>query len=464
MKLNQFDALSILNAGLSTGADYAEIYLQDSQSERISRQYRKVRSLSKGRTCGCGIRLRKGTKMVYGYTSDLSLSSLVRLAKELSLGFDGDRRKEISTRTEKKVIDLTPRKVPFSAWPREKKREYLKKGEDAAFSCSSLIKDVSVSLLEEESGIEVYNSDGICCKRHQPFVRLSVLATASNGTEFQSSFDAPSKREGLELLQETDFPGRCLEQAKTAVALLSAPYGPSGERPVVLGNGWGGVLFHEACGHPLEGVAISHHESPFTGKLGEKVASDVVNAFDDGTIVNGWGTISVDDEGHLPSKNQLIKDGVLVSYRLDRDNAGRLSREATGACRRQNYKYAPTTRRTNTYIGKGKSKKEDIIASVKNGIYCKAFSGGQVNPTTDQFLFTSDVAYLIKDGKLDHLIKPVTLTGYGYEILKNILMVGDDLELAPGICGAASGNIPVSVGQPTLLISHRLVGGKEEQK
>lgn len=463
MKLKKEDAIRILNAGLATGADFSEIYLQDSKSLSVSRKYKKVYGVSENRTLGAGIRLRKGQKSIYGYTSDISYPSLLSLAKKLSYGFEGEQIKEVKDLTEKEYVDLCPRKIPFSHLSLKEKLSYLEEGEKAAYEVSPLIKDVTVSLGHTEAFIEIYNSDGLCCKKHQPVIRLCVIATASDGKDFETGFDAPSKREGLELLKETDFPSVCREQAKTAAELLSAPYGPSGERPVVLGNGWGGVLFHESCGHPLEGVAISHHESPFDGKLGEQIASPVVNAFDDGTIRNAWGSESFDDEGHLPTKNQLIKDGVLVSYRLDRDNGSRLGMVPTGACRRQNYKYAPTTRRTNTYIGNGKSKKEEIIASVKEGIYCKAFSGGQVNPTTDQFLFTSDVAYVIKDGKLDHRIKPVTLTGYGYEILKNITMVGDDLSLAPGRCGAASGSIPVSVGQPTLLISHRLVGGKKEE-
>ena len=462
MKLTNDEAIQILNAGLATGADFAEIYLQDSKSENIARRYQKPYGVSKSHTIGAGIRLRKGKQTVYGYSSDISVPALISLAKSLSYGFDGSQEKVLSQLVEKKFSDLCPRKIPFSAKSLEEKLAYLEEGEKAAYSVSPLIQDVTVSLTNVDAYIEIYNSDGFFCKKHQPICRLAVVAVATDGKEFETGYDAPSKREGLELLKETDFPRICKEQAELAVELLSAPYGPSGERPVVLGNGFGGVLFHESCGHPLEGVAISHQESPFAGKLGEKIASDVVNAFDDGTILNAWGSESFDDEGHAPTKNQLIKDGVLVSYRLDKDNGQRLGRKPTGACRRQNYKYAPTTRRTNTYIGNGKSKKEDIIASVKDGIYCKAFSGGQVNPTTDQFLFTSDIAYVIKDGKLDHRIKPVTLTGYGYEILKNITRVGDDLSLAPGRCGAASGSIPVSVGQPTLLISHRLVGGKKE--
>jgi TldD protein len=231
--------------------------------------------------------------------------------------------------------------------------------------------------------------------------------------------------------------------------------------PVVLGNGWGGVLFHESCGHPLEGSAISHKTSPFTGKLGQTIATPVVNAYDDGTIPNAWGTEDMDDEGNAPTKNHLITDGVLTSYMLDRFTIRRIdsSLAPTGSCRRQNYRFIPTTRMTNTYIDNGTSTKEEIIASVKDGIYCVGFTGGQVDPSTDQFIFTSDLAYVIKDGKIDHLIKPVSLIGYGYEILQRITMVANDLDRAAGVCGAASGSCYVEVGQPTLLVSKILVGG-----
>ena len=461
MKFSEKKALAILNAGLAKGADYAEIYYQDNNSKSYSRRFRKVHSVTGGRTCGVGIRLMKGIRQVYGYTSDFSQKALVELASKLALGFEGERVKTVSHLTEKKHGNQNPVKIPHSAWTTEKKLSYLEEGEKAAFAYSDRIQDVMTRLLEEDEHVEIYTSDGIFTKDDRTRTRIIVMTVASDGKTFMDSYAGPGLSKGLELLEEVDFPSLCKKMASTAVALLSAPEGPSGEMPVVLGNQFGGVLFHEACGHPLEGSAICQGTSPFTGKLGTKIASDIVNAFDDGTIPNGCGSENVDDEGHEPTKNQLIKNGVLVSYMLDKYTARRIdpTLKATGACRRESYRYLPTTRMTNTYIGGGNSSPKDIIASVKEGIYCQGFTGGQVEPSTDQFIFTSDVAYTIKDGKLDHLIKPVSLIGYGYEILPRITMVGNDCERAPGVCGAASGSCYVEVGQPTLLISKMLVGG-----
>jgi TldD protein len=462
MRFSKNVAIDILNEGLSTGADYAEIYFQDDRTHGYSRRFKKVYSVSSSRTCGVGIRLMQGTKQVYGYTSDLSKASLMELARNLSYGFDSERVLTVTTLKEKKKKKTTnPVKIPHSAWDVNKKLAYLEEGEKASYAVSDKVKNVTVSLMEDDEHVEVYNSDGIIIQDDRVRTRLTSSVVATDGKQFQDGYEEPGLSKGLELLEEIDFPALCRESAKSAVELLSAPEGPSGEMPVVLGNQFGGVLFHEACGHPLEGSAISRGESPFAGKLGQKIASDVVNAYDDGTIENGWGSENFDDEGNEPTKNQLIKDGVLVSYMLDRYTARRIdpTLKATGACRREGYRYLPTTRMTNTYIGGGKSTPEEIIAHVKNGIYCKGFTGGQVDPSTDQFIFTSDIAYVIKDGKLSHMIKPVSLVGYGYEILSRIEMVGNDEARAPGVCGASSGSCYVEVGQPTLLISKMLVGG-----
>lgn len=462
MKFSKSFALSVLNAGLATGADYAEIYYQDKRTKGYTRRYQKVDGIGSGRTCGVGIRLLKGKQQVYGFTSDFSKRALLDLASSLALGFDGARVLTVRELKKKPMRkNINPIAIPHSAWSDEKKIAYLKDGEDAAFAVSPEIKNVTCALAESDEHVEIYNSDGICCEDDRVRTRLVVYAIASDGKSFQSGYEAPGLSCGLELLEKTDIKALGKKCAETAIALLKAPEGPSGEMPVVLGNGFGGVLFHESCGHPLEGSAISHATSPFTGKLGQKIGSSILNAYDDGTIENGWGSENVDDEGNAPTKNQLIKDGVLVSYMLDRYTARRINPTLTptGACRRESYRYLPTTRMTNTYIGAGTSDPKDIIASVKYGIYCVGLSGGQVDPATDQFDFTSDVAYVIKDGKLDHMIRPVSLMGYGYEILPRITMIGNDCERAPGTCGAASGSVFVEVGQPTLLVSKMLVGG-----
>lgn len=461
MKFSKKVALDILNAGLKTGADYAEIYFQNVFGTSYSRKYAKVYGVTSYKTEGVGIRLMKGKQQVYGYTSDLSKKSLLKLAGNLSLGFDGQQILELHDLKIRKIRKISKIEKDYDSMTTDEKLSYLEEGEKAAFAVSEKVQDVTTSIGEENEHVEIYNSDGDICVDDRIRTRLAVFVVCKDGDSFSEYGNLDEQSKGLELLDGNDFPAICRQTAKTALEMLSAPEGPSGEMPIVLGNGFGGVLFHEACGHPLEGSAICDNTSVFSGKLGEQIASSIVNAFDDGTIENGWGSESIDDEGVEPTKNQLIKDGILVNYMLDRYTARRIDpkMKPTGSCRRESYRYLPTTRMTNTYIAAGDSDPKDIIASVKNGIYCTAFVGGQVDSSTDQFIFTSDVAYLIKDGKIDHMIKPVTLIGYGYEILKRITMVGNDLKRASGVCGAASGSIYVEVGQPTLLISKMLVGG-----
>lgn len=460
MKIKSRYAIEILNAALATGGDYAEIYYQDSRSNKYSRRYKKVFAVNGGRTCGFGIRILKGNQFVYGYSSDPSFKSLLELASSLSLGFEGERVKTVTSLKEKKFKNPNPIEIPHNSWTTEQKLSYLEEGEKAAFAVSSQVQDVIVSLLEQDEHVEIYNSDGVYTSDNRVRTRLSVGAIATDGKQFQEDFSGPGLSIGLEFLRDTDYKKLCAETAQTAVNLLSAKDGPSGEIPVVLGNEFGGVLFHEACGHPLEGSAICKKTSPFAGKIGEMVASEVVTAIDDGTINNGWGSEAVDDEGIQPTKNVLIENGVLKSYMVDRYTSRRIENSIpTGSCRRESYRLCPTTRMTNTYIAGGSSTPEEIIRSVKDGIYCKGFTGGQVDPSTDQFIFTSSVAYLIKNGEIKELIKPVSLIGYGYEILKRITMVGNDCRRAPGVCGASSGSCYVEVGQPTLLISKMLVGG-----
>ena len=230
--------------------------------------------------------------------------------------------------------------------------------------------------------------------------------------------------------------------------------------PVVIGNGWGGVLFHESCGHPLEASAVAKGLSCFAGKEGEMIASPLVSAVDDSTMPQAWGSIDIDDEGNLGTKRQLIKNGVLTDFMIDDLNGRRMNREGNGACRRQNYRYIPTSRMSNTYIENGESTPEEIIAATKLGLYTVGFNGGSVDPSTGEFNFGCSEAYIIRDGKICEPVKGATLIGKGFEILKNIDMVGNDLDLGQGMCGASSGSIRTNVGQPTLRIKECVVGGR----
>ena len=243
--------------------------------------------------------------------------------------------------------------------------------------------------------------------------------------------------------------------------MLTAKECPSGRYTVVIKNGWGGVLFHEACGHPLEASATSKGLSVFSDSIGKPIASPCVSAWDDGTIENEWGTSNIDSEGVPTQKNELIRDGICVGFMVDRFSARRMNGiKANGTSRRQSYRYCPTSRMSNTYIAAGKDNPEDIIKDTPLGIYVANFGGGSVNPATGEFNFSASEAYIIRDGKICEPVKGCTLIGTGQEVLMQIDRVGNDLALGQGNCGAASGSVPVNVGQPTIRLKEITVGGR----
>ena len=460
--MNNETARSVLNAALATGADFAELYIQSETARVIDVNYKRVDDVSERLTYGAGLRLMRGTAQVYGYTSDLSLSSLTALADRLAASFDGKRALSV-TEFQEVVGNANAPEKEHAAMSVEQKIEYLKRGEKAMYEVSPLIVNARARAVETDEKVEIFTVTADKCRKasdRRVRTRLVAMPTASRDGAFETGYFAPGLSKGAELYDETDFVKEAAHAAEIAVKLLDAPECPSGKMPVVIGNAFGGVLFHEACGHPLEGTAISHGSSPFADKLGKKIASDVVTAIDDGTIQCGWGSEAFDDEGEKSTKNVLIENGVLKSFMIDGFNGRRMGSKATGACRRESFRYMPTTRMTNTYIAAGKSKPEDIIAATEYGLYCVSFSGGSVNPATDKFNFTSSETYIIRNGKICELVKSPALVGFGYEVLQNIDMVADDLVLAAGTCGAASGMIPVSVGQPTLRVKEMTVGGK----
>lgn len=458
-------AKKVLSKALATGADLAELYVQDKISRVVQLNYRRVDNVSTTLTYGAGLRLMLGVQQVYGYTSDLSEESLMALADKLAAYFDGKRLLDCGEFKEIKNPETHKPQKEASSLSVADKIAYLKKGEDAIYAESPLIVNATCALVDNDEKVEIFTvtADGARLVRdRRVHIRVVAQAVAAKDGAFEVGFSGPGLSKGAEYLEEVDFVEKAKRAAKTAVALLDAPECPSGVMPVVIGNQFGGVLFHEACGHPLEGTAISHNTSPFAGKLGQKIASDLVTAIDDGTHAHGWGSECFDDEGVASTKNVLIENGVLKNYMVDTFDGRRLGMKPTGACRRESYKYLPTTRMTNTYIAAGKSTPEEIIKATEFGLYCVSFNGGSVDPTTDKFNFTSSETYIIKNGKIDHLVKSPTLTGFGYEILPKIDMVANDCELAAGMCGAASGSVCAAVGQPTLRVSEMTVGGKGE--
>lgn len=273
-------------------------------------------------------------------------------------------------------------------------------------------------------------------------------------------FFAPGRRMGMEMFETVDPKVVGARAAKQAVTMAGAGYCPAGVMTVAIENGFGGVIFHESCGHSLEATSVAYGQSQFAGKLGQKIANEKVTAIDDGTIPNAWGSVNIDDEGTPAQKNVLIENGVLKSYMIDKFNARRMGMAPTGSSRRQSFAYTPTSRMTNTYIAPGTDKNEDIIASMEYGLYAKEMGGGSVNPVTGEFNFAVNEGYIVRNGKICEPVRGASLVGKGSEILQNIDMVGTDLDMGQGMCGSSSGSIPTNVGQPLIRVSSITVGGR----
>ena len=455
-------AIEVLNEALATGADYAEIFFEDSNSYMVRVLNNKVEASTSGSLCGVGLRLLKENQSVYGYTNDLSKKGLLKLANSLRNSFNGKRVLTVSKLEMIKAKNRNPVKNSYNDVSKEEKIALVKEGTDAikALNDKRIVR-YEGAFANNHRFVAVFNSKGKWFKRESEFGRLTYSVVAASEKGFETGFEGPGAQQDISYFKTVVNPkDTALEAVRKALLMLEADECPSGKMPVVIGNGWGGVLFHEACGHPLEASAISRNLSCFSGKEGEYVASPIVSAVDDSTIPQAWGSIDIDDEGNLGTKRLLIKDGKLQNYMIDDFNGRRMGREGNGSSRRQNYRYCPTSRMSNTYICNGKSTKEEIIAATKLGLYAVSFNGGSVDPTTGEFNFGCSEAYIIRDGKVCEPVKGATLIGKGNEILHKIDMIANDLELAQGMCGAASGSIRTNVGQPTLRVSEVLVGGR----
>ena len=455
-------AIEVLNEMLETGADYAEIFYEESNANGVTIENGKVSSSSSGITSGAGLRLLKENQTVYGYTSDLTKKGLLALASSLNKSFNGKRILSVDNLEMIKGKNRNPVVKSYNDVPLQEKIDLVREGIDEIES----MKDPRIVRYIGNFGnnhrfVAVFNSKGKWFKRETEFARLvySVIVADQNGME--TGFEGPGAQQDISYFRTKVKPREVARKAaETALLMLTAKECPSGNMPVVIGNGWGGVLFHEACGHPLEASAVSRGLSCFAGKEGQMIASPLVTAVDDSTIPQEWGSIDIDDEGNFGTKRVLIKDGKLVNFMIDDFNGRRMGREGNGSCRRQNYKYCPTSRMSNTYIDNGKSTPEEIIKATKLGLYAVSFNGGSVDPTTGEFNFGCSEAYIIRDGKVAEPVKGATLIGKGEEILLKIDMIANDLAFGQGMCGAASGSIRTNVGQPTLRVSEMTVGGR----
>lgn len=452
---------NLLDAGLSRGADFAEVFVENTDSTTLRSLSGKLEQVNSTKLFGVGIRLAKKFQTVYGYTNSQNPEDLLKLANDLSKSFDED---QLTERTPLMPLEVGPRhgaKIAPNDVSLEDKVAYMKKAYKAAFDYDEAIKQVMVYLFDTTQEVLIANSEGRFVTETRYRVRIGVNSVAAKEGVMQTGGVGPGSGKGYEyLFNEIDIEAYAKEASKVAVTMLNADECPSGVMPVVIHNGFGGVIFHEACGHPLEATAVAKNASVFNGKMGQKIASDIVTAIDDGTLENRWGSANYDDEGYPQQRRVLIKDGVLKSYMIDKINGRRMKAESTGSSRRQSYKFAPTSRMSNTYIDNGTSKFEDIIAATKYGLFAKKLGGGSVNPGNGDFNFAVMEGYMIRDGKIAEPVRGASLVGNGANILFKIDMIADNLDSARGMCGSVSGSIPADVGQPTLRVTEMTVGGK----
>ena len=455
-------AIEVLNEMLATGADYAEIFYEESTANAVTIENGKVSSSASGLTSGAGLRLLKENQTVYGFTSDLTKKGLLALASSLNKSFSDKRLLTVDKLEMIRGKNRNPVVNSYDNIPLQDKIDLLREGIDEIESMKDprIVRYIGM-LGNNHRSVTVFNSKGKWFKRDTEFARLvySIIVADQNGME--TGFEGPGCQMDISFFKDKAKPRQVARKAaETALLMLTAKECPSGKMPVVIGNGWGGVLFHEACGHPLEASAVSRGLSCFAGKEGQMIASPIVTAIDDSTIPQEWGSIDIDDEGNFGTKRVLIKDGKLVDFMIDDFNGRRMGREGNGSCRRQNYKYCPTSRMSNTYIDNGTSTPEEIIKATKLGLYAVSFNGGSVDPATGEFNFGCSEAYIIRNGKVAEPVKGATLIGKGEEILQKIDMIANDLAFGQGMCGAASGSIRTNVGQPTLRVSEMTVGGR----
>ncbi|MFC2097717.1 TldD/PmbA family protein [Bacteroidota bacterium] len=450
----------IIKMALEKGGDFAEVYVENRISRRILMEESKFKSAVYGVSQGAGIRVISGDKTGYAYTDEITEDKLKRAAEVASFIARGSKTSTPVGITASERKSFVTVKQPLLDIADAKRIEIMQRANQAAMDYDKRIKMATISYYDEVRGRTIANSEGILLSDELPLLFFIVETLGEGNNTMHKSRDRLSRHSGFEMFEEVSPEEVAKNAAREAIVMLDAKDCPAGKMDIVMQNGWGGVLVHEAVGHPLEADSIAKKIGAFTGKLGQKVASDVFTMVDDGTIPNLRGTINFDDEGTQMKKNILIKNGVLEKYMTDILSAKQINQERTGNGRRESYRNMPIPRMTNTYIDNGDSKPEDILSSTKNGLYVQSLSGGSVNSVNGMFNFTCREAYMVEDGKKSYPVKGATLVGNCLEVVANVDAVGDDLGFGSGICGKGQ-SAEVTAGQPTIRIRGMNVGGSK---
>ena len=453
-------AADVLTAALSTGGSFAEIFVENTVTNSITLINNVVERASSGVEFGIGIRIFDGLGAVYAYTNDASRDNLLRVAKEAAGAVKEKAAAKVNDFVVLNFDNISPMAKPYDSIPKKTVVDMLRLAGTSAFEVDSQITQTMCNYMDVVTDVLVANSEGIWGEDRRNRARAYVSAVASSANEKQTSGRGPGAQKGFELFESMDFAAMGKESAEEAVKMLHAGYAPGGKMDVVIDNGFGGVIFHEACGHSLEATGVAKKASEFWDKKGKQIANPIVTAIDDGTMPGEWGSQNMDDEGGKPRRNVLIDKGILNTFLVDKLNGLRMGEESTGSGRRQNYRFAPTSRMTNTFIAPGNDDRDDIISSTEYGLYAKRMGGGSVQPGTGDFNFAVLEAYMIRNGKIAEPVRGASLIGKGSEVLMNIDKVSSDMTMEQGMCGSISGAIPTNVGQPMIRVKNILVGGR----
>ena len=454
---------SLLGVALARGGNFADLYFEYRTGNAVNIEERIIKSAMKSVTQGVGVRVIVGEKMGYAYTDEIAYASIRHAAETAShIARSGGSDQPVAIRPVANANNLYPVETPVAMVELERKIELLRQADTVARAYDRRIREVQSTVADELKYVMIATSDGRLVGDVQPLARMGITCIADDDGNLQSGRSGGGGRVGIDFFDERltpEFFGT--EAARQAIVQLEAIPAPAGTMEVVLGHGWPGILLHEAVGHGLEADFNRKQSSAFSGLIGQRVASSLCTVVDDGAIAARRGSLNIDDEGEPTRPTVLIENGILRGYMSDRLNAGLMQAEPTGNGRRQSYRNLPLPRMTNTFMLAGGEAVEDIIGSVKHGLYAVHFGGGQVDITSGEFAFSAAEAYLIEDGKITAPVKGATLRGNGPESLKHVTAVGSDLEfdLGVGICGKLGQTVPVGVGMPTIKISEMTVGG-----
>lgn len=449
----------VLGKAIGRGGHFAEVFVEDRTTSSAMLDQRRIEELSSGRDRGAGIRVVVGETTGFAHTADLSEGGLMTAAEAAAAvareGGGGVR--EVALRS----LDDHPTHATVLPGDvdKAKKIELLRQADDVARSQGSSITQVQVALGDSSRRFVVANSDGVFASDHQIRTRFNISCVASGDAGMQTGYRPVAGTRGFELLTMEAIEEAARGAAWQAITKLDARPAPSGDLPVVLAGGSGGILFHEACGHGLEADAVLKNASVYAGRVGQQVASPLVTLVDDGTVTGEWGYLAIDDEGRPGARNVLIENGVLTDYMWDYLRARKEGRSSSGNGRRQSYQHLPMVRMTNTYLLAGEADADEIVAQTPRGVYVAQLGGGQVNTATGDFVFGMTSAFLIEDGKITAPLRDCNLIGNGPEILQRVDAVARDFSMTPGTCGKDGQQVPVGTGQATMRLSGVTIGG-----